>query len=138
MASSTRFKAPPSLTRSTSYEAWLNELQIWESFTDISGDKRGSAMFLSLKGKARDAALELEVAEQINNKDGIKNIVAKLDKLYLKDKTQSAYEAYDKFECFKHRINMSISDYLNEFERLLIKLNSMVLLCLQMYLHIVY
>ena len=40
-------------------------------------------MFLSLEGKARKVALELEV-EQINNKDGI---VAKLDKLYLKDKS---------------------------------------------------
>ena len=45
MASSTSFKASPSLTRSTSYEAWLKELQIRESFTDIPGDKRGSAVF---------------------------------------------------------------------------------------------
>ena len=79
MASSTSFKAPPSLTRSTSYEAWLKELQIWESFTDIPGDtcKRGPPVFLSLEGKAHEAALELEV-EQINKKDGIKNIAAKL------------------------------------------------------------
>ena len=77
-------------------------------------------MFLSSEGKAREAALELEV-EQIYNKDGIKNIVAKLDKLYLKDKTQSAYEAYDNFERFKHPSDMSISDCINEFERLLNK-----------------
>ena len=77
-------------------------------------------MFLSLEGKAREAASELE-AEQINSKDCIKNIVAKLDKLYLKDKTQSAYEAYDNFEPFKRPSDMSISDYINEFERLLKK-----------------
>ena len=35
--------------------------------------------------KAHEAVLELEV-KQINSKDGIENIVAKLDKLYLKDK----------------------------------------------------
>ena len=116
MASSTSFKASPSLTRSTSYEAWLKELQIRESFTDIPGDKRGSAVFLSLEGKARQAALELEV-EQINNKDGIKNIVAKLDKLYLKDKTLSAYEAYDNFEHFKRPSDMSMSDYINNKKR---------------------
>ena len=52
MASSTSFKAPPSLTRSNSYETWLKELQIWKSFTDIPGDKRGPAVFLSLEGKA--------------------------------------------------------------------------------------
>ena len=98
----------------------MKELQIWESFTDIPGDKGGSAVFLSLESKACEAASELEV-EQINNKDGIKNIVAKLDKLYLKDETQSAYEAYDNFERFKCPSDMSISDYINEFERLLNK-----------------
>ena len=98
----------------------MKELQIWESFTDIPGAKRGPAVFLSLQGKAREAALELGV-EQINNKDGVKNIVAKLDKLYLKDKSQSTYEAYDNFEHFKRPSDMSISDYINEFERLLNK-----------------
>ena len=68
-------------------------------------------MFLSLEGKAREAALELEV-EEIDNKDGIKNIVAKLDKFHLKDKMQSAYEAYDNFECFKHPSDMSILDFI--------------------------
>ena len=85
--------------------------------TDIPGDERGPAVFLSLEGKAREAALESEV-EQINNNDGSKNIFAKLDKLYLKDKTQSAYEAYDNFEHFKcSSSDMSISDYINKFER---------------------
>ena len=34
---------------------------------------------------------------------------------------QSAYEAYDNFERFKRPSDMSVSDYINEFERLLNK-----------------
>ena len=94
MASSTSFKAPPSLTRSASYEAWLKEHQIWESFTDIPGDKRGQAVFLSLEGRARETALELEV-EQITNKDGIKNIVAKLDKSFISKKSANLLETHE-------------------------------------------
>ena len=102
--------------RSTS---WLKELQIWESFTDILGDKRGPAIFLSLEGKAREAALELE-AEQINNKDGIKTLLESLMNFISKIK-RSVYEVYNTFEYFKCPSDMSISDYINEFERLLNK-----------------
>ena len=34
------FKAPPSLEKSTSYDAWLKEISIWETFTDIDIKKQ--------------------------------------------------------------------------------------------------
>ena len=108
------YKAPPSLVRSTSYEHWLKEIQIWQTFTDIAADKQGPAVFLTLEGKAREAIIELEVAD-INHADGLKNIIQKLDKLYLKDKTQAAYERYDCFERFRRPSEMSMTDYINEF-----------------------
>ena len=74
-------------------------------------------MFLSLESRAREAVLELDDSK-ISGEDGVKNIIAKLDTLYLKDKTQSAYEAYDSFEQFKKPSDMSVSEYINEFERL--------------------
>ena len=61
--------------------------------------------------------LELPVAE-IADEDGVAKIIAKLDGLYLKDKAQSAYEAYDKFETFKRPSDMLITDFINEFEKL--------------------
>ena len=91
------YKAPRSLVKSISYDYWLKEIKIWQSFTDISEEKQGPAVFFTLEGKACEAAIELEV-EEINHKDGIKNIIKKLDKLYLKDQTQAAYERYDNFE----------------------------------------
>lgn len=114
------FKAPPSLEKSSSYESWLKEIDIWQAFTDIDIKKQGPAVFLTLEGKARETVLELNVKE-INCEDGVKNIINCLNKLYLKDRTQTAFETYEKFEKYRRPTEMSISDFINEFERLLNK-----------------
>ena len=117
------FKAPPALSKSSSYENWLKELAIWQKFTDIKKENHGSGLFLTLEGKAREAALELPL-DSIASENGVKNIIAKLDTLFLKDKVQTAYEAYEKFEKFQRPSDMSMSDYMIEFERLLSKTKS--------------
>ena len=52
----------------------------------------------------------------------MKNTAAFLDRLYLKDKTQTAYEARGSFERFRRPDDMTISDYINGSERLLNKI----------------
>ena len=120
---SKNIKTPPSLEKCTSYETWLKEIEIWQTFTDLDPKKQGAAIFLTLEGQAREAVLELEVAK-ISATDGVKQIINKLDSLFLKDKTQSAFEAYDCFEKFRRPAEMSMSDYINEFERLKSKIES--------------
>ena len=116
-------KAPPALSKSTSYENWLKELKIWQLYTEIKKEKQGPAIFLTLEGKAREAVLELDV-ENISGESGIDNIIKKLDSLYKKDTVQVAYEAYDKFERFKRPENMSMKNFIIEFERLVSKTKS--------------
>ena len=67
-------KAPPSLSKSSSYISWLKEIEIWQTFTDLEATKQGPAIFLSLEGRARDAVLELEV-KQISAADGVDKII---------------------------------------------------------------
>lgn len=116
-------KAPPALSRCPSYATWLKEVKIWQLYTDIDQKKQGPAIFLTLEGKAREAILELE-PEQIGAVDGVQTIVKKLDTLYKKDETQMAYEAYDNFEKFQRPHEMSMKDFIIEFERLLSKTKS--------------
>ena len=115
---STNYKAPPSLTCSTCYEDWFKEIEIWQAFTDLTDEKQGPAIFLTLEGKARETVLNLDIKE-IKAKNGVESIVKALNKLYLKDKLQMAYETYDAFEKFRRPEKMSIKEYINEFERLL-------------------
>ena len=42
---------------------------------------------------------------------------SQLDTLYLKDKTQSEYKAYDTFERFRRPSHLAFSHYINDFER---------------------
>ena len=117
------YKAPPALSKSANYDTWLKEIRIWQSFTDLVSEQQRPAIFLTLEGKAREAVLEVDIA-QLNHKDGVKNLTAKLDSLFLKDRTQQAYEAYDLFEKFRRPASMTLSDYVIEFERLLNKTKS--------------
>ena len=120
MATSSSFKTPPALSKSSSYENWKKELKAWERLTEVNVKKRGLAVLLSLEGKAKDAILDIDI-DLLSADNGVKIITDKLDTLYLKDKAQMAYEAYDKFEKFRRSADMSIKDYVNEFERLLNK-----------------
>ena len=43
-------KTPPLLSKSTSYDTWLKEIEIWQTFTDLAKTKQGPAIFLSLEG----------------------------------------------------------------------------------------
>ena len=72
------YKAPPSFSKSTSYDSWLKEIKIWQTFTDLTKPKQGPAIFLTLEGKSREAVLELDV-EEISCEGGVNNIITKLD-----------------------------------------------------------
>ena len=111
------YNAPPLLKEYSNYELWKKEISLWKTFTYLDAKKQDPAIFLALNGKARETALELSV-ENLNSDTGVVQLLAKLDKLYLKDKDQLAYAAYDSFENFKRPPDMSIKDHLITFERL--------------------
>ena len=117
------FKAPPTLNEKIVYSTWKKELKIWEAFTSIEKKKQAPAIFLTLSGQAREAVLEIDL-EKLASDDGVKNLVAALDELYLVDETCSAYEAYEAFEKFVRPSEMTISDYIIHFERLYNKAKS--------------
>ena len=82
--------------------------------------KQGPAIFLSLKGKACQEVRNIPPV-LIKSKDGIKEIIKVIDKLYKRDKVQLGFETYDTFERFHRPADMSVNDYINEFESLLNK-----------------
>ena len=76
------------------------KIRIWKEFTSLEAKKQGPALFLTLEDEAQDAVLKLETAK-IKAVDGVEQIITCLDKLFLKDKTQSAFEALEAFEDYK-------------------------------------
>ena len=79
-------------------------------------EKQALAVTLSLTGQAKAKALEIDVA-QLNTEDGMNILLTALDTLFLQDEVDLAYNAYSDFERLKKEENMSMSDFIIEYER---------------------
>ena len=78
---------------------------------------------MTLTGEAREAILKMDI-EKLTEKSGVNNLMAELDKIYLKDESSQVYEAYETFEKFVRPSGMSISDYFIKFEQFYFKAKS--------------
>lgn len=111
------FKNPPAFDqRSMGYETWKNEVQVWQLVTELKKEKQALAVSLSLTGNARESAMEIPAAD-LGSEDGMTKLFAQLDKVFLRDDKDRAYEAYKDFDTFHRADNMSMSDYILEFDK---------------------
>jgi hypothetical protein len=118
------YKNPPEMRDGLLYEDWKKELEIWCSFTDLDKKRQGPAIFLTLKGKARETVLADVDSAKLKDDTGVKEITTALDKLYVKDKSESAFVAFENFIKFKRSTNMSIKDFSIEFNLRLSKIKT--------------
>ena len=109
-------KTPPPLSASANYDDWKKMVTLWSNFTSLPKAKQGTCILLSLKGKDQEAVLELK-SEEINCDDGFDNVVAQLDKLYLKDKTLQKYQALEDFNSYRRPASTPINEFIIEFEK---------------------
>ena len=108
-------KAPPLLSAAKSYEDWIKLLEIWRTFTSLGVDKMGPAVALSLQGEAQQAILELSIA-QLSAPDGVDKIIERLNKIYGKDELVLKFNKLESFESYKRPPNLSMREFLTEFE----------------------
>ena len=103
------------------YSNWRADLEIWEMFTDLEKKKRGLAVFLSLTGQAREYVRALG-DEEIGKETGVKSIIERLDKIFLKDSDTRAYIAVKKFYNYRRMSGVNITDFVVEVDQLYHKL----------------
>ena len=111
------YKQPPKFDENSSYEAWSNEVKIWQNLTDLDTTKQALAVTLSLKGKARETAVRVPV-DELNSNNGMQVLFTTLDKVFKKEDKDLAYEAYTTFDNFMRCDGLTIGDYIYEFEKL--------------------
>ena len=73
--------------------------------------------FLNENKKAEKAVSKLTVTD-LNIDDGLENLLEKLDSTFKTEKTQESYNVYKDFNKFQQLEDVSINDYLLEFEHL--------------------
>ena len=54
---------------------------------------------MTLTGDAREAILDMDI-EKLTEKTGVNNLMTELDKMYFKNESYRACEAYETFEIF--------------------------------------
>ena len=97
------------------YSTWKKEMQMWEIATCVEQAKQALTVFLSQKGKAREAVLELNIVA-LNSEDGMEKVYEKPDTLFLEDINQFAFLAYETFEGYLSRqSDTSIEDFFTNF-----------------------
>ena len=91
---------------------------------DLEKKKQGLAIALSLpeeEGNIRDKVFsELDVLA-LGRDDGVDILIKFLDKIYKKDKLSAAYETWTEFDRYKRTENVSVEEYVTEFEKLYTK-----------------
>ena len=103
------------------YDTWKKAMGFWQVATNLALKKQVPTVFLTLTGKAREAVLEMEIAE-LNADDGMQKLFDKLDSLFEKDKDQAALDAYEKFEQYSRPESLTMLEYKVEFDRMVEKL----------------
>ena len=116
MAAKGGISQPPLLSETSDYEQWKKAIAMWEVCCKYDEAQRGPALALSLQGKAKDAVMELELAE-LQEKGGVEKILKTLDGLFLKDENQRMYVAMKTFEQYTRPKGTSLDNYINEFEK---------------------
>jgi len=109
-------KKPPLIDKTKSYSDWVRLIKIWTKFTDLDKNKQGPAILMTLQGKSLDAALELTDTE-ISADTGVNLIIAKLNLLYEKDEINSKFEDLENFESLKRLDNMTVKEFLVDFDQ---------------------
>jgi len=112
----TNYRLPPGLDEKKSFEKWKNEVEIWSRVTDLVKKKQALAVALSLTGRARDTALEIP-ADDLDKDDGMTILIRELDKVFLREEKDRAYEAYSEFDQISREDGVSMVDYIVDFEQ---------------------
>ena len=107
---------PPELKEGF-YESWKKDVELWKGLKTCSAAEQGPILFRSLKGNARKAANELTVA-QIQSENGLELILGKIDKVTLLETNLNICVLLERFESMKRPPNMTISNFILDFESL--------------------
>ena len=118
MATSFSDKSPPAFDRNKdNYAKWKKSFAIWQSITDVPKHKQGGHLVLRLDSETNDQVLDVLSVTDLSSDTGAQKVVDELDKIFTKDVTLDAYEAYENFETYKRSSN-SILTYIREFQSL--------------------
>ena len=96
---------------------WKKDIQVWKVIVGSEKKKQSAAaVYLSLKGTARDAVRDVDL-EALQSDNGLEELIELLDGVYLKDTSTQAYCAFRDFVGYKRASGESFATFVVEFEK---------------------
>ena len=105
------------LKEGDSYQNWKKRIQLWRHCTTIPKEGQAPAVALTLEGAAGVAAIKLDL-DDIATETGMDHLISELDKLFISNTDQAIYHSYHAFEQFRRSPEMSIAEFIINFELL--------------------
>ena len=106
----------PPLRDDSDYLTWKKEVEIWKLGTTAKDTQQAPRLVGFMEGRAHEAAIQIPAAE-LGSTTGVTKLFAELDKVFLKDATQSLFQAIESFEQYSRSPTESIDEYIREFEQ---------------------
>ena len=108
-------KNPPVLRELEQYEQWKEDVLMWTELTDISKKKQAIAIHLTLTGQAKEVANQVSTEDK-KKENGVEILLEKLDEAFMKEPERRKFMAYQSFEECVRKDDMSICEFMREFD----------------------
>ena len=110
---------PPDLS-SGNYELYKEKLLAWQMVTDISVDKQGIVIALTLpnddKHKIQEEVFSQIGREKLSQENGLDTLINFLDSKLMKDDLSDSLEKFEEFEDFQRVNGQNITEYIAAFD----------------------
>ena len=111
---------PPSFNSAKSYERFKQELLAWREITELSKNKQGIAVALSLpdddENKIKDKVFDQIALDELKDENGLNILIAFLDKHLGKDDLADSIEKFEDFDDFKRNDGQTIQEFIAMFD----------------------
>ena len=116
------FQYPPVMGEEANYETWKRDISIWCQLKAVTVDKQAMAIYLSLTGRAKNAAQEVDVTVLgAADGTGVKALMDRLDSLFLPEQGRRQFTAFHNFYNLRRKEDVKLTDFVSEFEFLYYK-----------------
>ena len=118
--------APPVFSNDVTYKFWKNHIEMWTAICGVPQNEQGILVLLQyLTGnKKAEKAVSVLTTADLHIETALRILICKLDDAFQDEKAENTYSIDKKFIYLKKSSQMSMNEYILEFENLSYEMSS--------------